>query len=161
LSGSGEPYREFKSMEEIAHCHQGLDQIAALDHLLSLVFAHTSLTHSAVAYEPVSYNNLMLTCWARHHLGLHTKMEPLTVGELKALFQDLWVKGPRPHGIREKMKQSFLNWLTAGSGLISNQVQEQVGATIDSLFGELEKEYGSVSLEDLDPRYVRHFLVTL
>jgi hypothetical protein len=161
FSQGEEPYREFRRIEDIAHCHQGLDQIMALDHLLSLVFAHTSLTHSMEAYEPVSYNNLMLTCWARHHLGLETEVQPLTVDELKAFFQDLWTKGPRPHQIRKKMAQSFLEWLTARSGLNSDEVQAQVGATLDSLFAELEKEYGSVSLEDLDPRYVRRFLVTL
>jgi hypothetical protein len=45
------------------------------------------------------------------------------------------------------------------SGLAAAEIQNQVGVVLDSLFRELENEYGSVSTEDLDPRYVRHILV--
>jgi hypothetical protein len=45
------------------------------------------------------------------------------------------------------------------TGLAADALQDQVGTTMDSLFNEIENEYGSVSIQDLDPRYVRHFLV--
>jgi hypothetical protein len=47
------------------------------------------------------------------------------------------------------------------SGLAVAEIRDQVGTVIDNLFGELENEYGSVSIEDLDPRYVRHILVAI
>ena len=58
------------------------------------------------------------------------------------------------------MKQSFWDWLVLRSGLAAAEVQGQVGTAVNSLFRELENEYGSVSMKDLDPRYVRHILVT-
>lgn len=159
FSEGSDPYREFKSIEEINRCREALDQIMALDHLLSLVFAHTPLAHPMKTYQPVSYKNLFLTCWARDHLGQPEKIEPLRAEELKAFFLDLWVKGKKPYRVDEKMKNSFWDWLALRSGLAANEFQTQA-KPLDNLFGELEEEYGSVSLDEPDPRYVKHFLVT-
>ncbi len=159
FSEGSDPYREFKSIEDINRCREALDQIMAMDHLLSLVFAHTPFAHPVKTYQPVSYRNLFLTCWARDHLGQPEKTEPLRAEELKAFFLDLWVKGKKPYRVDEKMKKSFWDWLALRSGLAANEFQTQA-EPLDNLFGELEEEYGSVSLDEPDPRYVKHFLVT-
>jgi len=156
----GKPYREFKILEDITHCHRVLDEIMTLDHLMSLLFAQTAVAHPVQAYQPVTYKNLLLTCWARHHLGLPEETESLAVEELKAFFRNLWVKEARPYRVDKKMKQAFLDWLQMRSDQDITEILSRVGKTFDRLFGELEKEYGSVSLKDLDPRYVKHFLVT-
>jgi hypothetical protein len=33
--------------------------------------------------------------------------------------------------------------------------------TLETLLAELEKEYGRVSVQDLDPKFVKHFLVAV
>ena len=156
----GKPYREFKTLEDITHCHRVLDEIMTLDHLLSLLFAQTAVAHPVQAYHPVTYKNLLLTCWARHYLGLPEETKPLAVEELKVIFRNLWAKGTRPYQVDTKMKQAFLDWLQMRPRQAIAEILNRVGKTFDRLFGELEKEYGSVSLKDLDPRYVKHFLVT-
>ncbi|MBN1842621.1 MAG: hypothetical protein JW883_10120 [Deltaproteobacteria bacterium] len=158
FSEGSDPYREFKSIEDINRCREALDQIMAVDYLLSLVFAHTPLAHPVKTYQPVSYKNLFLTCWARDHLGQPEKIEPLRAEEFKAFFRDFWAKGKKPYRVYEKMKKSFWDWLALRSGLAANELQTQV-QPLDNLFSELEEEYGSVSLQKLDPRYVKHFLV--
>jgi len=159
FSEGSDPYREFKSIEDISRCREALDQIMALDHLLSLVFAHTPLAHPMKTYQFMSYKNLLLTFWARDHLGQPEKTEPLRAEEFRALFRDLWAKGEKPYRVDEKMKKSFWDWLALRSGLAKNKFQAQA-EPLDNLFGELEEEYGSVSLDEPDPRYVKHFLVT-
>ncbi len=156
----GKPYREFKTLEDITHCHRVLDEIMTLDHLMSLLFAQTAVAHPVQAYHPVIYKNLLLTCWAIHHLGLPEETESLAVEELKVFFRNLWVKEARPYRVDKKMKQAFLDWLQMRSDQDITEILSRVGKTCDRLFGELEKEYGSVSLNDLDPRYIKHFLVT-
>jgi hypothetical protein len=156
----GKPYREFKSLEDITHCHRVLDEIMALDHLLSLLFAQTAVAHPVQAYQPVTYKNLLLTCWARHHLGLPEETKPLAVEELKAFFGNLWIKGTRPYRVDTRMKQAFLDWLQMRPDQDITEILSRVDKTFDRLFGELEKEYGSVYPNDLDPRYIKHFLVT-
>jgi hypothetical protein len=156
----GEPYREFKALEEITRCRKAVDQIMALDRLLSRVLTHGSLTHPMKAYQPLNYKNLLLTCFARNHLGLSEEVKPLLVKDFKAFFRNLLGADEKPRLVVESMKQSFRDWLVLRSGLAAAEIQGQVGDALDSLFRELEIEYGSVSIEDLDPRYVKHILVT-
>lgn len=156
----GEQYREFKSLEEIKYCHTALDQVMDVDRLLSILFAQTVLEHPVQAYHPVTYKNLVLTCWARHHLGLTEEAGPLAFEELKAFFRNLWMKGTRPYQVDTRMKQAFLDWLHMRSEQDIAEIQGRPGKVLDYIFDELEKEYGPVSLKDLDPKYIKHFLVT-
>jgi len=155
----GGPYREFGSLEEITYCHTALDQVMAVDHLLSMLFAQTVLAHPVHAYHPVTYKNLFLTCWARYRLGLTEEAEPIEIEELKAFFRNLWVKETRPYQIDTRMKQDFLGWLQMRCEQAVTEIPGRAGKVLDHIFDELEKEYGSVHLEDLDPRYIKHFLV--
>jgi hypothetical protein len=154
----GNLYREFKDLSDIEYCREALSRMAAVDRLLSLVLAHTPIA-GRMGYQPVRWTNLLLTSWARDHLGLSQHVEPIAVESLKAFFRDLWEKGEKPCRVGANMKRSFGDWLMVRTGLAADALQDQVGSTMDNLFKELENEYGSVSIQDLDPRYVRHFLV--
>jgi hypothetical protein len=156
----GEPYREFRNLEDIAYCHEFLDQAMTLDRLLSLLFAHTAVAYPVQAYHPVTYKNLLLTCWARHHLNLAEETCSLAVEELKVFFRNLWLKGVKPYRVDTRMKQAFLDWLQMRSDQAIAEILSRAGKTFDRLFDELEKEYGSVPVNDLDARYIKHFLVT-
>jgi hypothetical protein len=155
----GEPYREFESLEDVTHCESSLEEIMAADQLLSQLFAQGSIVHPIVAYQPVTHKNLVLTCWARDYLGLPDDIEPVFVKELKAFFRDLWEKKTKPRRVAQRMKQAFWDWLQMRSEEAIDDISDQARRTIDRLLGELEKEYGSVSPKDLDPRYIKHFLV--
>ena len=156
----GGPYREFRSLEDITYCHESLDQVMTLDRILSLLFAQTSVAYPVQAYHPVTYKNLLLTCWATHHLGLAEETCSLAVEELKVFFRNLWVKGVRPYRVDTRMKQAFLEWLQMRSDRAIAEILSRAGKTFDRLFDELEKEYGSVPVNDLDARYIKHFLIT-
>jgi len=156
----GELYREFKDLSDIETCHKALDEMEAIDHLLSLVLARCPIA-GPMGYQPLRWMNLLLTSWARDHLGLSEDVAPLETAQLKAFFGDLWKKGKMPCSLDPNMRQSFMDWVVGRTGLAPDDLQDQVGTTIDSLLKELENEYGSVSIQDLDPRYVRHFLVSL
>ncbi|RLB83025.1 MAG: hypothetical protein DRH17_03740 [Deltaproteobacteria bacterium] len=155
-----EPYREFKSLEDITYCDKVLDQVISIDHLLSLVFARPPGVHPIRSYQPVTYKNLFLTCWAGHHLGLPEETRSIAAEDLRTFFADLWMKEARPYRVDIRMKQAFLDWLQIRSERPISEILGRLGKTLDHLFEELEREYGRVSLEDLDPRYIKHFLVT-
>jgi hypothetical protein len=155
-----EVYRQFRTLEEIARCHNMLDGVIAMDHLLSLLFPKSLTPFSVQAYQPRNFKNLILTGWARHHLEISGDIDPLTIEELKILFRDLWSKPAKPYRIAPKMKQDFFGWLQVRSGLGADELQNTASSALDFLFVELEEEYGMVSLGDLNPRYIKHFLVT-
>ncbi len=160
-SSKGEPFREFETLEDLTSCHEALNQIVPLDNLLNLLLGKTPFAESIETHHAVTYESLLLTFWARHELGLSEDMEPLQAEHLKSFFGRLWSKGERPFRISDDTKQAFLDWLTERSGPAVPGIVEQLGPTLQRLFDKLEKDYGSVSLEDLDPRHVKHLLVTL
>jgi len=155
----GELYREFKDLSDIETCHKALDEMAAIDRLLSLVLARAPIA-APRGYQPLRWMNLLLTSWARDHLGLSEEIAPLETDQLRAFFGDLWEQGKTPASLDPNMRRSFIDWLVGRTGLAAHDLQDQVGTTIDTLLKELENEYGPVSIQDLDPRYVSHFLVS-
>jgi hypothetical protein len=160
LSGD-EAYREFRTLDEITNCHKALGEVTALDDLLSLLFPKSPIACLVQSHQPMTYTSLLLTCWARHHLKLAEDIEPLAFEDLKAFFRDLWDKEIGPRQVDPQMKQAFWRWLQMRSGLGVDEILSTVGNTLNVVFRELDQEYGSVSLKDLDPRYIKHFLVTL
>ncbi|MBW1895715.1 MAG: hypothetical protein JRI47_01525 [Deltaproteobacteria bacterium] len=148
----GEPYREFKTLEEVVQCQQALDEMMAVDDLLSQVFFQGDVANTDTVFSPVTFKSLLLTCWARHQLGLLDNLQPISEKELKA-----FLAGPF---VGKEAKQAFWDWLENRCGMASKDLAQRVGRPVDHLLGELEEEYGTVSPKDLDVRYVRLFQVT-
>jgi hypothetical protein len=107
----------------------------------------------------LTHKNLILTLWARNYLGLSEEVLPLPVNEFKSFFDDLWTGRDKLRKTRHSMKESFLKWLSDRSGLDGNEISQRLGQTLENLFNEIETEYGKVSRNDLDPRYIHLFLL--
>jgi hypothetical protein len=160
---TGVLYREFASLEDIRLSENVFNQIVAVDELLSLM--HIKID-SPAKYGFLTYKNLLLTRWARHYLGLkQDKLKPLTVEQFLPLFEELLpsqagLNSSQPKKISRKMKISFLNWLSAETGLKDYEITERMGQTFENLFSEIESEYGRVAVNEIDPRFVHLFLLT-
>jgi len=143
----GGPYREFKTLEEVIQCQQGLDEMMAVDDLLSRLFSRDDVANMDTVFFPVTFKSLLLTAWARHQLGLFDKLQPLSEKELKAFFV-----GPF---VGKEAKKAFRDWLENQCDMTSKELAKRVGRPVDHLLAELEEEYGGVSPKDLDVRYVK------
>lgn len=159
LLGEGGPCRDFRNLEEITRSQAALEQIKAVDGLLSALFPETLDAGSISSLHPLTYRNLILTAWARHYLGPAEGRWSLTVEEMKAFLRKIWKGSSRPYRVDDKIKEAFLEWLQARSGPAAIAGRGAAQHPLDHLFVELQEEYGSVSVDDLDPRYVKHFLV--
>ena len=69
--------------------------------------------------------------------------------------------GESARKIPVEMKTAFLNWLAAETGLKDYEITDRLGQTFADLFSEIETEYGRVAPEELDPKFVNLFLITL
>ena len=159
---SGVLYREFASFEDIQTTEDNLNQIKAVDDLLSLMSIDIDRPSS---YGFLTYKNLILTLWARHYLDLPTdKLTPLALADFKPFFEAL-LPGPVSDGVEKAlrvsrlMKQRFLDWLANDTGLKDTEITAHLGQNLESLFEDIESELGRVNSEDLDPRYVQLFLL--
>jgi hypothetical protein len=155
-------YREFESLEDVRTTEAAFSQIKAVDDLLSLM--SIDIDHPS-SYGFLTYKNLVLTLWVRHYRKLPAqKLKPLSLNDFKPFFDQL-LPGPPADGqtqtrkIPQRMKQHFLDWLAADTGLSDFEITERMGQTLTSLFEEIESEMSRVKSKDLDPRYVQLFLL--
>ena len=159
---TGVLYREFLTLDEIRDTEKALDQIKAVDDLLSLMTINLDRPSS---YGFLTYKNLILTLWARHYLGRSTKkLTPLGLDKFRTFYESLLPGEPDPAADQSRkiplaMKESFITWLSEETGLKDYEITERVGQTFEDLFNEIESEYGRVPAKKLDPRYVHLFLL--
>jgi hypothetical protein len=160
---TGVLYREFMTLEDIRKTEMSFDQVVAVDELLSLMDIKLA---SPAKYGFLTYKNLLLTLWARHDRRLKSaKLKPLTLKQfllfLKKLMPGRVDSGSETAGkIPVKMKTAFLNWLSAETGLKDYEISKRLGQTFEDLFNEIESEYGRVTTEEIDPRFVHLFLLS-
>jgi len=153
---SGLLYREFVSTRDIKETETELDKIISFDTLLSLMTVNLKPLSS---YRFLTHKNLILTLWARHYLNLPEEPDPLAVDKFKRFHALLFSDKGKAKKIGQPMKESFLKWLAERTGTSDFELSKSLGETFEKLFSEIEIEYGQVSSEDLDPRYIHLFLV--
>ncbi|MDY6790187.1 MAG: DUF6178 family protein [Thermodesulfobacteriota bacterium] len=153
---SGFLYREFISTKDIQETETQLDRVIAFDHLLSLM----SLKLKPISwYRFLTHQNLILTLWARHCLNLPDEPVPLSMDPFKRFYGLLFSGKGKERKIGQPMKESFLKWLAERAKTSDFEISQRLGDVFEKLFTEIEAEYGQVSLEDLDPKYIHLFMV--
>lgn len=148
-------YREFMSMEDIRKIEKVLNEIMAFDDL----FSKMTITPKPMTDRFLTHKNLILTIWARHHLGLKKERLTLSLYELNRFFDDLWEIEDPPRKIGQFLKEKFLTFLSDQTGQSNEDISQKLGYSLENLFNELEDEYGGVERKDLDPKYIHLFLV--
>lgn len=153
---TGVLYREFESSEDLAAARTRLDETMAFDRLLASARIHV---HPSVNKASYFYDNLVLTLWARHELGLAGDARPIPLDAFRRFYANLWEKEARPKKVADPMKSAFLAFLAEAAGLTEADVIARVGPVLEQMMSDIEIECGKVSPEDLDPRFFRLFLV--
>jgi len=153
---AGSLYREFGSLEEIQRMENIVDDIVSMDQLLSL---WDFTFDSGPAPGELTHKNLILTSWAKERLGLSDEFSPLSLGDFKTFFKGIWTQKARPRKISQSAKKDFLNFMAGKTGLREDEISLKIGPVLEDIFKEIEEELGGVTLNNLDPRYIRHFLL--
>jgi len=153
---SGSLYRDFVSIRDIKETETQLDKIIAFDHLLSLM---TLKLKPLSFYRFLTYQNLILTLWARHCLSLPDEPDPFSVDTFKRFHELLFPGKGKAKKIGQPMKESFLKWLAEKTKTGDFEISQSLGDVFEKLFSEIEMEYGQVASQDLDPRYIYLFLI--
>jgi hypothetical protein len=157
--GAGPLYREFRTLADITHTEKVLNDVIAFDDLLGLMDIELG---AAGKHGFLTYQNLVLTLWANHHLGLSETGEspiPMALDQFRPFFQELWVTGPGPRRISDTMRELFLAWLAQRSGLANFEISNRMSSVLEQLFEAIEQELGAVQANDLDPRFIQMFLI--
>jgi len=154
---TGELYREFISIDDIKGTENILNEIISFDELFSLM----SIDPDPETKDYLTYKSFILTLWARYTLGLSEKLISLDLHEFRSFFDDLWAGKEQPRKTSPSKKESFLDWVSTKTGLEYYEISQRLGQSFENLFKEIESEYGKVSIDNLDPRYIHLFLITI
>ncbi len=148
----GDLYRNFNSLSDIASTQTALDQIMALDHFLSELTIDISTFEQGV----LTYKTLILTLWAKNRIGLKSTLEPIAVSDFKPFFSELF---SRPgQGLQTS---DLIFWAAEITGRKDTDLSRPLTGILSDLIAELEAEYNRVDPENIDPRFVPHFLLKL
>ena len=159
---TGVLYRDFASVDDIVKTEAILNQIVAVDDVLSLMNAKIE---PSARHAFLTYKNLLLTLWVGHYRKLkEPKLKPLSLKQFLPFFEKLLPGSIDPASEKDRkipleMKTNFLNWLTAETTLKDYKISERLGQTLEDLFDEIELEYGRVRPNEIDPRFVHLFLL--
>ncbi|MBU1053495.1 MAG: hypothetical protein KKC46_06665 [Proteobacteria bacterium] len=148
-------FREFLSASDIIESRKILEEAISFDDLLSLI----NVDIKQIKSSNLNYKKLILTLFARNSLGLPEEPLPIFLDEFKRFYKTLWKGKGKNRKIDILVKESFLSWISKRTGLKEIEITEQLGRVFESIFNEIENEYGRVAISDLDTRYINLFLV--
>jgi hypothetical protein len=157
---TGRMYREFARREDLVWSRHQLEQVKLWDHLLERIDPALAAPST---YGFLSYKNLLLTLWARHCLSLPEEVGHIPAAAFqpffKKLFGDRATSGTtsKPQ-IDTALRTDFLTWLSRRSKQPASELSA-IGASLEALFVELEESYGRVRVDQIDPRFINHFLL--
>jgi hypothetical protein len=154
---TGDLYREFETMADAEMTGSILRQAMAYDRLLSAMDIHGD-NFSKDRF--ITYQNFLMTLWARHCIDLPAEVLPIPVALFKPFFTDLWEPEKTPPAIKDSKKTDLLQWLASESGLPKEEISKDLGKALELLFDEIAEECGTIRPEDLDPRFVTIFLLS-
>ncbi|MFH2046814.1 MAG: DUF6178 family protein [Pseudomonadota bacterium] len=148
-------FREFLSASDIIESRKILEEAISFDDLFSLI----NVDVKQIKSSNLNYKILILTLFARYSLGLPEEPLPIFLDDFKRFYKKLWKGKGKNRKIDILVKESFLNWICTKTGLKPIEITEQLGRVFESIFNEIENEYGRVAISDLDTRYINLFLV--
>jgi hypothetical protein len=155
---TGTIYREFETAEDIRITEALLNQIMSLDKLFDLLGVEEPRDQTQ---PPLTYQNLLLTMWAAHCSGLFTSLPvgaAIPLEAFKAHFATLWNRR-HPPAIQTAAKSSFAQWIADSSGMTLGEVSWHYGEIFTDLFKEIEDEFATIAIDDLDPRFIHLFRI--
>jgi hypothetical protein len=159
-------YRDFTTLEDIRWTDAHLEQVIHTDRVLSMMKIDTAGSRP----QGLTYKNLLLTLWASEDMGIGSPDRPaplvptLPLAKIRRFHRRLFPEGvsadpARPRRIADPIKEAFAGWLSRRTGLDAADIGGQMAPTLEALFADLEEELGAVDSTDIDPRYLRLFLV--
>ncbi len=152
--GSGDLYRNFKSVSDITKTDRTLKQIIALDTVLDKLDIDLASFEEGV----LTYKTLILTLWAKDRLNQAQTLEPIDLDLFKAFFAALFSKSDSDETQHIPLNDLIL-WTCEATRMEETDLPEKFLEVLTDLINELEDEYGSVDPETIDPRFIPHFLL--
>lgn len=147
-------YRDFKNLFEITHTDGQLQQIIALDMLLGKIDVDISTFKEGV----LTYKTYLLTLWAKNRLNLPHNLEPIGIEPFKIFFTEFFTPAKNTTAYQIQL-DDLLIFISELTGFDEGKMTQPMKKVMSELIEELASEYESVGPNDIDPRFIPHFLI--
>ena len=149
-----DPYRDFRTVEDLDMTHRRLEQVKALDRLLMDLCVRQGdsvrLPDWAETFHPLLFNR-----WARSVLGIEMSADPLTKEEAKRFFRLVRRNDKAPPYRMAGFKEVFIGDLTRKSFNLGADTVRALREALSLIWDVFCGEYENVAAGDLQGRYSR------
>ncbi len=150
---TGNLLRNFKTLLDIQTTDKGLSEIISLDMILSKLNVDVQSFEEGI----LTYKTMILTLWAKNRLNLSFTLAPIEISRFKDFFTALFSKSPSQ---TESLQLSDLSiWIQETTQMDEDEIPVPFLNLLSELINELDEEYGTVNPNDIDPRFIPHFLL--
>lgn len=151
---TGDLYRNFKTLSDISNTERTLQKIIALDTVLGKLNVDIKSFMEGV----LTYKTLILTLWAKDRLNLEPDLEPIDTEIFKDFFSALFSKSSRDKDHTIQLNDLII-WTCEKTCMDEKDLPQGFNEVLTDLIHELEAEYGQVDPDNIDPRFIPHFLL--
>jgi hypothetical protein len=159
----GTLYRNFKSLDDIARTREVVEQIIHMDRFLGQL----PLDLSTFTSGTLTCKSLVLTAWVRNRTGLdpddQCTLAPIPLSRFKPFFADLFTRSDSDADLAGTIdpvkKKDLILWAAQVLDQDEKKLPPPLTAFLSGLIQTVEKEYGTVSVHHIDPRFMPHFLL--
>jgi uncharacterized protein (DUF2267 family) len=88
-----------------------------------------------------------------------TETVAVSLSMFRDFYASLWTRREGCRVIGDEKRVEFLHWVAQASGRHPDDLSDRLGAVFQALFDEIEREMAPIRSGNLDPRYVRLFLL--
>ncbi|MCP3875165.1 MAG: hypothetical protein GY699_18675 [Desulfobacteraceae bacterium] len=150
---AGELYRNFKSLSDIEITNQAIDQVVAIDS----VIAKLDVDILSFIEGLLTYKTLILTLWAKDKLNLSPNLEPIDIKLFKDFFIALFSTSKSNKNQKIQLNDLLL-WTSETTDMDETDLTDFY-EVLESLITELKSDYSKVDPDNIDPRFIPHFLL--
>jgi len=154
----GEIYQDYSNLAQIEGCRSVIGRLMVLDRLLKTVTSLHPPEKGLMNKPSITCEAMLFTFWARERLSGAPAFNPLTEGEVKALFRALRAGEERPPYLMALFKEVFVEGMKGHAPALGHRDAGILEETLSLLWDRFVDENAWVAEKDLKGRFVSFFL---
>jgi len=154
------PYRDFRTVEDLEETYRRVDQIKAIDRLLMDLSIRRGESARLPAWAE-TFHPLLFNRWARAILGIEMSPEPLTRKQAEHFFRLVRRNDKGPPYRMAGFKEAFIRDLSWASFDVDEKATQALREALSGIWDSFRGEYENIEEKNLERRYLRFLRVTL
>lgn len=155
-----DPFRDFRSIDEIAETKTILNRMALLDMLIEDIITMRNNPEPDTAGETdITIYSLLITVWVKNVIGLPEDFQPIPLEDAKLAFEKLRKGEDTAPFKMSPHKKPFIDFFSSSTPLKKHYGSGFIEETLSQVWDDFVEEYAMIETSDLDPKYSKYVLI--